>query len=748
MNKYEKTFEEFLETTTYEPIRKYAQDAYMSPIREARKGLKALKPTDSITWKFIYNEIHSNCKINKKFHIPNLILWVLYAIELDKRGYLKGSLAGQLIQNAEAITTYICHPRIHKNYVFEKENFNPFSIILIPTLKNQQIKNSFFIIENATFQQHQFILKYLKSISNTSLRIRFTGGITHLLNALINNGCFYAEMEAYNDEIFFQQLKIIKSTYANNQNCQNNQRTVLIELTYFYIWIQSNMKENTRKKAFKKVTPELIKNPHIITFLLDDYEVVNYSIYEEPPKSDKWILQGQQTTMHKTAEADKITCFDTTSLNNKYLKQWIKECFWFDTSHHINCRKKEYNALFKFLKIVDDRLNDDEIPQITKEDILSFKAQCIGGGITDATISRKLAIVKFFLNFIEDKEYMIIDELCYRFLSFHDSKNNGYKETYTKEEIKQLLNAYKDSYKKYKDKDRQLLYILYYYIVAIQSLSEMRISTILNLKIDCLVKTLERNGQDEYKVVVYSKTSGREPDEYNITHYVKSLIDEVITLTADLRNETNGIAKDYIFIYKRHNRKLISIVRQDALSTYHKDVCSEYGIRQLNLGAIRNYYQQQVSEYVAKNGDDPMLVERLSKHGINVHIQHYDAVNITDFCQMLHEVEIGSIELKGDVQEINDKPAEAAVAKGCGHCSQQTCTLTGNLDCLMCSNFVATLDCIPQFEKEIELINEQILNEPLQHEKEFLINKKRLNVAYLAKLCELEVKVNANKTCM
>ena len=201
-------------------------------------------------------------------------------------------------------------------------------------------------------------------------------------------------------------------------------------------------------------------------------------------------------------------------------------------------------------------------------------------------------------------------------------------------------------------------------------------------------------------------------------------------------------------IYKRQSIKAIAIVRQDSLTKYHKNVCAKYGLRQLKLGAIRNYYQQQVSEYVAKNGDDPMLVERLSKHGINVHIQHYDAVNITDFCQMLHEVEIGSIELKGDVRETNDKPAEATVAKGCGHCSQPTCALAGNLDCLMCSNFVATLDCIPQFEKEIEWINEQILNEPLQHEKEFLINKKRLNVAYLVKLCELEVEVNANKTCM
>ena len=54
---------------------------------------------------------------------------------------------------------------------------------------------------------------------------------------------------------------------------------------------------------------------------------------KSPPKSDKWILQGQQMSMHKTAEADKLTYFDVSRLKNKHLKQWVKECYWFDTSH-------------------------------------------------------------------------------------------------------------------------------------------------------------------------------------------------------------------------------------------------------------------------------------------------------------------------------------------------------------------------------------------------------------------------------
>lgn len=745
MNKYEKTFENFLETTTYEPIKKYTDNNYKYPIQHARETLKMLKSTNNITWEFIYNEISKKRK--KGLKTRYLITWVLYAIELDKKGYLKGALAGQLSQNAEAIATCVCSNRHDKTPIFYTKEFNPFSIILTPIQTLKKKNNSVIIIEGLTFQQNQFILKYLDSPSAS--RVRTLHCFTHLLNSLVSNNCFYSNIDSYNDELFFQQFETIKLIVPKDkkQDYGNPKRNALIELIYFYNWIQSNMDANVRKNAFRKVTPEILKFPYLVNLLLNDYEIVNYSIYEEPPKSEKWIIQGQQMSLHKTAEADKLTTFDVTILKNQYLKRWIKECFWFDTSHHISSRSKDYNILFTFLKPIDDRSSDDEIPQFTKEDILTFKAKCMENGHVDSTVARKLAMVRFFLNFIDYKGYMTIDELTYRFLAHHDSKNNSYKETYTKEEIKQLLDVYKNSYENCENKDRKILYTLYYYIISIQSLSEMRISTILNLKTDSVVKTLERNGQDEYKVIVYSKASGREPDEYNITRYVKKLIDEAITLTADVRNESTGIEKDYVFIYKRYcNRKAISILRQTSLCAYHKNICSEHGIRQLSLGAIRNYYQQQVSIYVTNNGDDPLLVERLSKHGMNVHIQHYDTVDIKDFCQRQHQVEIGSIDLKGSVQETNDKSIEATVANGCGHCSQPTCVLAGNLDCLMCGNFVATLDCIPQFEKEIELIDEQILKEPLKHEKEFLNNKKRLNVAYLEKLYELEVEVNANKT--
>ena len=247
-------------------------------------------------------------------------------------------------------------------------------------------------------------------------------------------------------------------------------------------------------------------------------------------------------------------------------------------------------------------------------------------------------------------------------------------------------------------------------------------------------------------MVVQSKTSGREFDEYNITRYVKGLIDEVKNVTNILRNDAIGVEREYLFIYRRERQCTIGIVRQDSLSVFHNKICKEYGIRMLKLGAVRNYYMQQVSEYVVENNGDQTEIEYLSKHTVKVHIRNYDTVDIKDFCQRFYQVEIGSIELKGRVEEKNNKPPKNDVAHGCGHCSLEKCVLKGNLECLMCDKFVTTIDCIPFFKKEISSIDEQILEQPLQHEKEFLNNKKRLNVAYLAKLYELEESINGDKT--
>lgn len=745
MNKIEKLFSSFIETQSFETGK---DNGYKSAINTIRKTLPDMNPTPS--WADIYAEMVKT--EHRKNASQVMIIWLLFSVCLDKNGLLSGKNKGLFAKNADAIEDYATSTFVGKVAVIRDENFNPLSVVKPErkTPPKPQEKNRIFVIKSLTEQEFDFIMLYLSSIDDNWRESRLRKGLIDAICALSAGHLLPTNINEYNDSLFEQQFDLIQKLIPNEKKNKHDRQTMAAsctsELINFYIWIQNALDEKARNDNFKVYTLSVLKYQYLVSCLCSGYTVVNYSIYDNPPRSDKWILNPQKMMLHETAEADKITSLDLTIIKNKYLRQWVKECYWFDDTHGINNRTKEYRPIFDFIAIIDEKCENDQQPKIEVDDVLSYKALCMSRNTQDSTVSRKLGFVRYFLNFIKNKGYFDVDELLFRLLIHHDSDSNPYKETYTKEEIKQLLDAYRDSYEKCEDEDRSLLYALYYYVIAIQSISEMRISTILNLKTDCLVKTLDRKQNSEYKVVVQSKTSGKDFEEYNITKYVKSLIDEVKALTSDVRASASGVEKEYLFIYRRRSHRIVGIVRQDALSVFHKNVCNEYGIRQLQLGAIRNYYQQQVSNYVVENNGDPMMIERLSKHGINVHIQHYDTVDIKDFCQRFYQVEIGSIEIKGRVEEKNDKPKRNDVAHGCGHCSLEKCVLTGNLECLMCDKFVTTLDCIPFFEKEIASIDKMILKQPLQHEKEFLNNKKRLNVAYLTKLYELEANINGSKS--
>ena len=154
--------------------------------------------------------------------------------------------------------------------------------------------------------------------------------------------------------------------------------------------------------------------------------------------------------------------------------------------------------------------------------------------------------------------------------------------------------------------------------------------------------------------------------------------------------------------------------------------------------AIRNYYQQQVSEYIDREGYNPMLAEKLGKHSISIHAKYYDKVDIKEVCYKEKRIEIGNIHLAGKVETINKFPVESTVENGCGHCSLSKCNFRGNLNCFMCKHFVATLDCIDFYELAIEEFDYLLTKNMPQHEKKVsIIQQRRIHLAYLNELKKL-----------
>ena len=156
-------------------------------------------------------------------------------------------------------------------------------------------------------------------------------------------------------------------------------------------------------------------------------------------------------------------------------------------------------------------------------------------------------------------------------------------------------------------------------------------------------------------------------------------------------------------------------------------------------------YNRAASNSVIQNGYDPMMIEKVTGHTHAIHYKHYDKPDIMKFCQNFYQVEIGNVYISGTIEVSTDLPEKQTVMNGCGHCKKDSCILNGYLECLLCKNFIATLDNIPYFEKAIEILDEMIRNEKIPHERDFLVSKKKLHVAYLEKLLELEEIVNAER---
>ena len=514
----------------------------------------------------------------------------------------------------------------------------------------------------------------------------------------------------------------------------------------FHIYVQYIMGNELAKQNYPIFDIDTLKYNIIMSKLIDGYKVINFNIYDKPEFHSKVLLKENNMDLSTTKPKDALVLIDLSEIKSEYLQRLVFDFLLTDVS----CGFFEKRAMFYSLRDFIHSIEKNNKELITKEnfeltikDITIYKQEKQNEDCTSANVSKKFASIRKFLKYLEDNKIYVVDNLFYKLLTCKEANDtHSYKESFTKEEMDSIVEAMKEEIKKQTQMQRADLYQLYLYAFSIYSISDIRISSLFALTTDCVKETLNNKGVKEYKIVVQSKTSGTEPEEYNITKYVKSIVDEVISYTEKFREKCPDNLKDILFICQNQYRGGIAQLKTPSFNEYFIKILENYNIRRLRLAAVRNYYMQNVSNYVFSNGYDKSLIEKLTNHSLQVHLNHYDDINIMDFCQNFYNVEIGNVYLKGEVKEENEFSKQQTVVNGCGHCSLKKCALIGKLDCFMCEHFVTTLDCIPYYKNEIARIDDMIKNQKIKHEQEFLISKKKLLVAYLEKLMELEATKN------
>ena len=74
---------------------------------------------------------------------------------------------------------------------------------------------------------------------------------------------------------------------------------------------------------------------------------------------------------------------------------------------------------------------------------------------------------------------------------------------------------------------------------------------------------------------------------------------------------------------------------------------------------------------------------------------------------------------------------DSVVENGCGNCKSPKCTMRNALPCLICENFVTTVEHEPAFRRAIDAVDKLIENSGTKHDKDDLMTVKLLLVMYI-----------------
>jgi len=466
-----------------------------------------------LSWQVAVNILDIVLKTNTNSGVRYLFNFIYYLIDHD---LYFGDYKEEYIANRHDFSYFVNGGFNNKKELLQKTDVNPTSFIIF--IGDTGCSYRVVCIQKPNPKLVTLIRQYLIDTSDTMNQRKKKSRDVFMLNILIESledKYVIKSIDDFCDGVFFQNFDYMK-------NCLDDRS--LNVLTQFYIYIIRKMDTEVRMKNFKLIDNSILKYSDITKYLKDGYRIVNYNIYEEPPKYNRMILKENNMDINTTHSKDSFVIFENDFINNKVLSEYYTQFFWKDNNISFFNKRKSYAQIRVFLKQLDTKyeINDTDI-QITVKDVMRYKESIMSDNISDSTIGKKLGNVKSFISYLDNNGILEIEAMSYRmFTHKEDINNDDIKEAYSNEEIHQLLEAFEDNFNNEQNNSLKLLYQEYYYALAIFTISEIRISSIFSIKTNSIQPTLTKKGKNEYKLVVNSKSVNGQPDEYNITHYEKN----------------------------------------------------------------------------------------------------------------------------------------------------------------------------------------------------------------------------------
>ena len=509
----------------------------------------------------------------------------------------------------------------------------------------------------------------------------------------------------------------------------------------FYFHVASNYyPELFVKDGFD---PRILQKIGLGQFLAEGYKLIKFNPMEDVPIADKWIFcyssNDETNSMTSTSNTKLI---DFTVIKNKTYRYWYKYYIWKNKSS-LYTRFHSLSPVTVFFNYIDDLKKGRELSIYTKKsnndditlnEIIAYKNHVMNTYDNNRTISSHIYNPRNVLKFIYENNIVELPNGIFYYLTHKLNSNYDNTKAIPDDDLKKLSKIMS---KKANENTTNAVYYLAFYI-ALET--EFRASQLFSLKTDCIVETQKKN---EYVLVSKTKTSANEEIEQPITLYVKKHIDEILKLTQEYREDNNiSDISSYLFLVPGARKNSYKIVSAPQFNQYMKKCCDELNLPYYTYQNLRDTHMTKAEEFIIRNKMSDMEQNILSGHkSTNVDTKHYVNTQIKDLLESVHGIIIGNVDVSGKIKEFLPEDVvtlENSVSNNCGYCGIKNCEDYSFLDCMLCKNFVTTLDRLPYFEEQIKILNRKIENTTIPHDKEDLVNIKRLHLGFINKILELK----------
>jgi len=675
-----------------------------------------------VTWDWIQNTFDS---YKETVHKQGFIILVA---ELLANNFYQGSFR-------QIVNSFVDENGInlqHRLYHLFQNHLTPLNLIVIkiacPQRTRKTVSSTTFFTDIDNLFLYNLLKQFIESYYHACC-------VTRMFFEHFHRSLNYKSIESISDfstETFHQQYNFFKG-----ETGLKNHKITLLKTFYRML---SNTEEGKNILRWQDgVDYYMLQNASFCTHYENGFKLIPLNPIDPVPLVDKWLIMpngAQNSTKIKTYQ---YVPFDFSAISDEKLKFALKHWCWNETlalpSRNDYCR-----ILIKFFFFINELRNKYHLNEITHSyEKDTFTIEEIYAYLIDVKIngsnSSYISTVKKFLTYISENQLYSVPVHAFSYFSVKAASPKKQAEDIANEDLIRLEEKLKNNASK------SLQHTLQHIIFHIALSTEMRISQILNLKINYLNPSTDN-------LESTSKVSHGDLLKVPTSPYTKRFLETALQLTQSDRDrclDTN--LKQYLFLQELHENSF-KVMDNRIFNDYLKKICIEINIKPFTAQNLRCTYMTKAVEFIIRTNKSLLELKTLTLHkSFNTTNNHYVAKKIKDYLEATYLIICEDVNIQGIItnQQTQYTIPEKLVNDNCGYCSKESCVIFNGLDCLICKGFIATLDRIPFFELKIKSIIELIETAQLSHDKEHLLVIKKLYIAYLEKLYILREELMENE---